>query len=136
MKILMLDAEYVRFIPTKPGLEEHEVVEGEIREENVILVFIHGDPEDSGREKNVLKKLLKNIKWLAGKLNKRKVILHSFAHLSEEKGDPSVVKQIIQEVKRRLENVGFTVKTTPFGWFFDLETKLIGHPLGRIFKEI
>jgi len=35
-----------------------------------------------------------------------------------------------------LENVGFTVKVTPFGWFFALETKLIDHSLGRIFKDI
>ena len=38
--------------------------------------------------------------------------------------------------KQRLENVGFTVKVTPFGWFFALETKLIDHSLGRIFKDI
>jgi len=30
MKILMLDAEYVKFTPTRPGLKEHEKVEGEI----------------------------------------------------------------------------------------------------------
>ncbi|MCD6131478.1 MAG: hypothetical protein J7J61_05170 [Candidatus Hydrothermae bacterium] len=136
MKILMLDAEYVKFTPTKPGLKEHEKVEGEIQEEDVILIFIHGEPDDFAREKDVLKKLLKNIKWLAGKLNKRKVILHSFAHLSEAKGDPTLVKKIIQQGRERLENVGFTVKVTPFGWFFDLETKLIGHSLGRIFKDI
>ena len=46
--------------------------------EDVIVAFIHGEAEDAENEKSVKSKLVKNIKWLSGKLGTKKVVLQFF----------------------------------------------------------
>ncbi len=136
MRLLMFDAEYIKYRPTKKGWERGDDVkikDYEIRD--VVLCFIHAEPEDMENRTKTVNKLLKNIKWLCGKLEKKRVVLHSFAHLGAEKAEPSSVKELLNEVENRLKNVNYEVYQTPFGWFLDFESKWIGHPLGRIYKE-
>lgn len=37
-------------------------------------------------------KRIKNLKWIGGKKSEKKIILHSFAHLSESKAPPEFTK--------------------------------------------
>ncbi len=136
MRLLMFDAEFVKYAPTKKGWEEGDEVE--IREyefKDVVLCFIHTEPEDEEDKSKKITKLLKNIKWLCGKLNKKRVLLHSFAHLGEKKAHPELGREILNRVEERLKNAGYEVFQTPYGWFLDFESRWIGHPLGRIYKE-
>jgi hypothetical protein len=83
----------------------------------------------------VAKKLLKNIKWVCGKNGTKKVVLHSFAHLSESMADPEFSKRIFDHVQQRLESVDYEVSQTPFGYFLDLQVDAPGFSLARVFKS-
>jgi heme oxygenase len=52
-------------------------------------------------------KLVKNAKWLAGKWETRKNILHSFTHLGEQKAEPEAAKGAIDGVQKRLAKAGY-----------------------------
>lgn len=103
--------------------------------ENVQTAFIQVEKEDEEKESEVKKKLLKNLKWIAGKNNTKHIILHSFAHLSESKASPEFSKALFDNVDERLTNSGFTVEQTPFGYFLDLNVEAPGFSLARVFKE-
>ena len=103
--------------------------------ENVQTAFIQVEAEDVEKESEVKKKLLKNLKWIAGKNNTKHIILHSFAHLSESKADPEFTKALFDNIDERLTNSGFTVEQTPFGYFLDLHVEAPGFSLARVFKE-
>ncbi len=103
--------------------------------ENVQAAFIQVEKEDEEKESEVKKKLLKNLKWIAGKNNTKHIILHSFAHLSESKADPEFSKALFDNIDERLTNSGFTVEQTPFGYFLDLNVQAPGFSLARVFKE-
>lgn len=136
MKLLMFDASFVRYTPTKKGWEKGEEVEVKMYEiEDVVLCLIHVEPEDEESKGKKITKLIKNIKWLCGKLNRKRVLLHSFAHLGEKKASPEFGKDVLKSAEERLRNAGYEVFQTPFGWFLDFESKWLGHPLGRIYKE-
>ena len=92
--------------------------------------------EDVEREKSVLSKLVKNIKWLSGKLETKTVVLHSFAHLSESKAPPEFVQKLFDKVQKKLENTGYQVSQTPFGYFLDLDIQAPGFSLARVFKNL
>ena len=94
----------------------------------------HQDGEKN--ETSVKKKLLKNLKWIAGKNNTKKIILHSFAHLSESKADPKFTKPLFDNIEERLMNSGFEVNQTPFGYFLDLKFNAPGYSLARVFKDL
>ena len=103
--------------------------------ENVLVAFIHVEPKDVLEGSSSAKKLLKNIKWLAKKWDNKKVILHSFTHLGEEKADSAEALDLLNQIELRLTNVAYDVIQTPYGYFLDLDMKAKGHPLARIYKE-
>ncbi len=102
---------------------------------NVQTAFIQVEKEDEEKESEVKKKLLKNLKWIAGKNDTKHIILHSFAHLSESKAEPEFSKALFDNIDERLTNSGFTVEQTPFGYFLDLNVEAPGFSLARVFKE-
>jgi len=65
-----------------------------------------------------------------------KIILHSFAHLSESKGSPDLTKQLFDSAEARLKGSGYQVSQTPFGYFLDLNVQAPGHSFARLFKDI
>ncbi len=103
--------------------------------ENILVAFIHIEPRDIDEQSNSEKKLLKNIKWLANKWKDKKVILHSFTHLGEDKADADDALALLQRIECRLKNVNYEVIQTPYGYFLDLDMQAKGHPLARIYKE-
>ncbi len=103
---------------------------------DVQVAFIQAEQEDTERESDVEKKLVKNLKWACGKNNTKKVILHSFAHLSDSKADPDFTGTLLNKAEERMKNAGYEVYQTPFGYFLDLRLDAPGFSLARIFKNI
>ena len=136
MKILLI---YMKEFVTRPvtkTLEDFPDTGEELSLQEVQTAFIHAEAEDMENPGPVEKKLLKNIKWAAGKNGTKKVVLHSFAHLSDSKADPYFTKELFDRVEERLKNAGYEVWQTPFGYFLDLDVKAPGYSLARIFKSI
>jgi hypothetical protein len=69
-------------IPEAPDMD----VSVEVTE--CIVALIQAEADDAEKGKKILDKLIKNIKWLAGKFGTKKAVLHFFSHLSESRADP------------------------------------------------
>ncbi len=135
MRLLLWYCERFCWNPTKKTLEN--VPEGTAGEAtSAVVAFIHAEPADERNAGKVETKLVKNLKWLAGKWNTKKVVLHSFTHLGEEKADAEFTLGLFKRARDRLEQVGYEVFMTPYGHFNDLELSAPGHPLARIFKQL
>lgn len=105
--------------------------------QDIQTAFIHVESEDEVSDSNKLvTKFIKQLKWVARKNNTNKILLHSFAHLSNSKADPVFAKSLFDNAQERLENAGFTVAQTPFGYFLDLDLKAPGKSLARVYFEI
>jgi len=124
------------FNPTIKTIESMPDFTEEKHFENIQAAFIQVEKEDEENETAVKKKLLKNLKWVAGKNNTKKIILHSFAHLSESKAEPEFTKALFDNIDERLTNSGFDVEQTPFGYFLDLKFDAPGYSLARVFKDL
>jgi len=135
MKLLMIYCERFNFTPTLKTLENApNAIAGGMTD--VVAGFIHVEPEDTSVTGKVTTKLVKNLKWLAGKNGTQRILLHSFAHLSDSKAEPLASKAILDRAQERLETAGFEVAQTPYGYFNDLDIKAPGHPLARVFKSL
>lgn len=135
MKLLMIYAKKFSYKPTIKVLENAEKVSSGESFENVQVAFIQMEKEDEERIKAVETKLVKNLKWVAGKNKTRHIILHSFAHLSESKADPEFTKELFDSAQIRLENTDYQINQTPFGYFLDLNVDAPGFSLARVFKS-
>ncbi len=136
MKLLMIycnEFSYVPKVKTLEGYEEHN--EGKTFKDSLVA-FIQVEEKDEENPKSAEDKLLKNLKWAAKKNNTTKIILHSFAHLSESKASPETSKQIFDKVEQRLHNANYECEQTPFGYFLDIKVDAPGYSLARIFKDL
>ncbi|NOZ86226.1 MAG: hypothetical protein GXP49_08155 [Deltaproteobacteria bacterium] len=135
MRMLMLFVDRLKWVPTTRGLDQgsENAEQGEVRK--AVAGFIHIEPKDQDNASKVETKLVKNLKWLAGKWDTKLIVLHSFSHLAEAKADPQFARDMLSRAKERIEGSGYQVVETPYGWFNNLDFSAPGVPLARVFKE-
>ena len=137
MKVLVIYADEFGYTPAQKNLEEAvEITEGANYNDSVVA-FIQVESEDEENDlKSREKKLVNHLKWTARKNDCKKVILHSFAHLSDSKASVEFTKQLFDLAQKRLQNGGYETAQTPFGYFLDLNIKAPGHSLARIWATL
>jgi len=136
MKLLIIYADRFAYKTELKTLDSEDDRDEEQAIEDALVGFIHVEPQDEEREGTVETHLIKHLKWAARKNETKKIILHSFAHLAEEKGSPEFTKKLLDSAQGRLIKSGYAASQTPFGFFLDLHVDAPGHPLARIFKSI
>jgi len=133
----MIYCKHFAYNPTVKTLDLADENPGHAEYNNIQAAFIQVEEEDVERENEVARKLLKNLKWICGKNETdKKIILHSFVHLSESKAPPEFTEAFLNNIDERLTNSGYGVKQTPFGYFLDLQIDAPGFSLARVFKSI
>lgn len=135
MKLLMIYCSRFAYTPAVKVLDDAEVAGSPGAYEDVLVAFIQAEAEDEADINGVEKKLSKNLKWAAGKNNTRRVMLHSFAHLSDSKASPEYTLALFNKTDERLKNADYETFMTPFGYFLDLDLQAPGFSLARIFKS-
>ena len=135
MKLLLFYAHKWWFKTASKSLIEVPDIQKEDFLENTVVVFYHAEKEDEEKGKGVLDKLVKNIKWLAGKFGTKNIVIHSFNHLSSSKASPEFSEQVIKQASGKLQNAGYTVMCTPYGYFNEFLIHVGGESLAKVFKE-
>ncbi len=135
MKLLMIYCERFAYEPVSKTLEDFPEVNDSAVFEESLVAFIQTEEADEENMKSVETKLVKNLKWGSRKNNTRKVVLHSFAHLSESKAEPHFTKELFDKTEARMKNAGYECEQTPFGYFLDIDVKAPGISQARIFKS-
>jgi len=101
-----------------------------------LIVWIHSEESDEINRSSVLRKMVKNIRWLSKKVGCETVVLHSFAHLDDSKASPDFADTLIEEVASGLRDRAFTVHIVPFGHFYEFNLHVKGPSLAKVFKKI
>lgn len=131
----MIYCDVFGYNPAIKTLDMADINEAPALYKNVQTAFIQVEEKDEEKETEVVKKCLKNLKWVCGKNKTKKIVLHSFAHLSESKASPEFTVKLFDHIEERLKNVGYEVEQTPFGYFLDLQVDAPGLSLARVFKS-
>ncbi len=137
MKLLMFHCKEFWFRVGKPGLNNKQCPED--MEENFDdcgVIFIHIESKDFENISKSTLKAINNITWYARKTGVKKVILHSFAHLSEDKADPVKAEEIFEAIHNKLKNKNLEVYTTPYGCFLEFRMHVYSTPISRVFKSL
>ena len=120
---------HAKSIPEAPYInEEREIID-------CIVALIQAEEDDPEKGKKILDKLIKNIKWLAGKFGTKRAVLHFFSHLSESRADPEYARDLLERAAERLESAGYEAHVTPFGYFCEMKLHIGGESLAKVFKE-
>lgn len=137
MKVLVIYVNEFSYRPAIKNIENSEEITDGNSFKDAILAFIQIEESDEEKDlKSREKKLVNHLKWTARKNNTQKVILHSFAHLSESKASIDFTKQLFDLAEARLQNAEFETAQTPFGYFLDLKIDAPGFSLARIWASL
>lgn len=136
MRLLMFYTREFWYRTFAPALEELPPREEERTFEEAAVVFFQAEAQDEERRSRVLTKLLKNVKWLAGKFGTRRVVFHSFNHLGGSRAAPEWAEGLISEAGQRLSEAGFEVASTPFGYLNEWRMHVLGESLAKVYKEL
>ncbi|OAG27255.1 threonyl-tRNA synthetase editing domain-containing protein [Thermodesulfatator autotrophicus] len=136
MKIIMFYALEFSWKPYQKVLASGEEAPEAKALSKAVVIFYQVEAEDPPREKKVVEKLVKNIKWLARKFETKTIVLHSFNHLSTSKASPEESYAIISKAKEKLKRADFELYETPFGWLNEWKMYVAGESLAKVFKEI
>lgn len=137
MKVLVMYTSRFAYVPRVKNIETAETVNEGAAINDCLVAFIQVEAEDE--EKDLLsreKKLVNHLKWTLRKNDSRRIVLHSFAHLSESKASLEFTRQVFDKAEKRLGNAGIETLQTPFGYFLDLDIQAPGFSLARIWKSL
>jgi hypothetical protein len=135
MKLLLFYAHSFSFKTAARTLSTVPEVNREEEVSEAAVIFFHVEKEDVAKRGKVIQKFVKNVKWICGKFATKKVVLHSFNHLSASKAPPDFSEGILSEARERLARTGFSVMVTPFGYFNEFTIHVAGDSLAKVFKE-
>ena len=99
-------------------------------------VWIHSEKDDESNRAAILRKMVKNIRWLAKKIDVNAVTLHSFAHLDDSKAESEFADSLIEEVASKLRDREYDIHIVPFGHFYEFNLHVKGPSLAKVFKRI
>ena len=121
---------FAKNLPDTPDCDEETAVDG------AVLALVHSEPSDDERRGKVVTKAIKNIKWVAGKFDSKRVVLHFFAHLGKESASPELARELVEAMAERLRGADYDVQVTPFGYFNEFRLHVAGESMGKVFVEI
>ena len=137
MKVLTMFVDEFSYHPALKNLESSPDISVGMSFSKAILAFIQVEQTDEENDiKSREKKLVNHLKWVARKNETNRVILHSFAHLSESKASPEFTRKLFDLAEKRLQNAEYYTAQTPFGYFLDLSIKAPGFSLARVWASL
>ncbi len=136
MKLLMFNVKEFWYKTFSKTLEDVEKIEKEETIEDTLVVFANVERRDEERTARIIRKTVKNITWLAGKTGRNRIVLHSFAHLSESKSSVEFARKVLRTIEDRLRDKGYEVFVTPFGYFLEFKLHVLGESLAKVWKAL
>jgi hypothetical protein len=138
MKLLVFLTESFEYRACEPGspLAAAEPTPASDRVEEAVVAFIQCEPRDEERAEALLKQAVKYFRWFARKRDTDRLVLHSFAHLAEERSSPEFAQALLRALGDRLEGHDFEVHHTPFGWSLQWTMSVAGHGYAKTFKSL
>ena len=136
MRLLTYQAKHFGWTPFQKTVESApEVTEGGAVDDAVVA-WLHVEAKDAEDEARTFRHTLMHIKWIANKRGMKNVVLHFFAHLGGESGDPQHARAFITRLAERLSSTGYSVHITPFGYFCAWQLDVYGDSLAKVYKTI
>ena len=138
MRILIWHCDSFKSKVTEKGRSplREEVTEPMINTGECLLIYAACEKVDEADPPAVIEQVTAEIAKFARQFKVDTIVLHSFAHLFVELSSPQTALDVLKGTEAKLRDDGFTVFSTPFGWFNALEIKAKGHPISRVAREI
>ena len=105
--------------------------------ENCLTVFSAVEASDEGRQTDIVQKAAEEIRLVAERVKVKNIVLYPHAHIFPRKlAKPKFAVRILQTLSQALQDLGFMVHQSPFGWYKAFKLECFGHPIAETGRTI
>lgn len=135
MKLLTFQAKRFWWRSFSKTLQDAEDVTVEQEVFDAVVAFYQIEAADAENQASAFRQTLKHLKWLANKREMKTIVLHSFTHLGGDNAEPDFARELSEALAARLRETGYTVWSTPFGYFNEWDLSVYGESLAKVWKQ-
>jgi threonyl-tRNA synthetase len=104
---------------------------------NCLTVFCAVEASDEGRLSEISKQAADELQLVAERVKVDNIVLYPHAHIFARKlARPKFAVRMLQTLVNELNQRGFAVHQTPFGWYKAFKLECFGHPLAESGRTI
>ncbi|MFQ6010684.1 MAG: threonine--tRNA ligase [Nitrososphaerales archaeon] len=134
MRVLQLHSDFLEYSAISKEAEIAEDTQsGPVRLEEHVVFFVTVEKGDS---EAILGEVTREISSSLETLKAKKVILYPYSHLSRDLAPPREALKLLKQLHKSIQEKGFEVHRSPFGWTKSFTIKVKGHPLAEQFKVV
>jgi len=134
MKILFIHSDFIEYSVKEKALENAEPFDKKSeRIDEALVAFVSVESKDN---EHVAIKGAKEIADVAEKVSTKRIVVYPYAHLSSSLAGPSTAIEILEKLRKELQDMGYNVTKVPFGWYKSFTISCKGHPLSELSKQI
>ncbi|MFX1318930.1 MAG: threonyl-tRNA synthetase editing domain-containing protein [Promethearchaeota archaeon] len=105
--------------------------------ENCLIVFCAVEATDEEQLSEIVRKATEEIQLVAQRVKVKRIILYPHAHIFPRKlAKPKFAVKLLQALLKTLQEQGFVVHQSPFGWYKAFKLECYGHPLSESGRTI
>ncbi len=128
MRILQLDVDRITYTPVRPEASLYEDVKKEsVSIDDTLVIFVSVEQGDT---EAMALKAVKDTEEFMKKLDRKRLVIYPFAHLSSTLSDPKTAMALLEYMYKQVRE-GIDVRKAPFGWNKKLSLDIKGHPLAE-----
>ncbi len=136
MKLLFIHSNEMRYELTSKTQYAEPVDEGQKQASlgECLVVYVCVEERDEVNIDLAVKEGVKEIEEIYSRLSPKRIVITPYAHLSSSLASPPIALEILQKIKKELED--YEVIRIPFGWYKRFKTDNKGHPLSTLSRTI
>jgi len=138
MRLLLLHCESFEYEVRQTAVKNPEPLENNRagKFENVLVAFSTIEKEDEQNPAEVVGKATESIAQVAKSVKTNRILVYPYAHLSSSLASAATAISILQQMSMALNEMGFEVHRSPFGYYKSFSLHCLGHPLSELSRTI
>ena len=139
MKMLLIHSDHFEYeVRDKAVKYPEEISEAQKKGsmDEALVAFCTIEKEDEKNPNLIAAKASENIKEVAKQVGTKNIVLYPYAHLSSSLGSRDTAIPLLKDVEKALNEQGYDVKRSPFGWYKSFLIRCKGHPLSELSRSI
>ena len=138
MRLLLLHCDSFEYSVRQEAIKNTEPIEDNKagKFENVLVAFCTVEKEDESNPAEVETRVAESIAEVARSVKTDRILIYPYAHLSSSLASPAAAIPVLQRTSANLQNMGFDVHRSPFGYYKSFSLHCLGHPLSELSRTI
>lgn len=136
MKIMTIHADYMEVEPKLKAIKDAEDTKLEKKRYDEVLVVFTSVEQGDEDVLAVAQAASSEIDKVAKQVKCKNILVYPLVHLTSKPSAPRVALAVIKKMVELVRAMGYTVDSSPFGWYKGYTLKCKGHPLSELSREL